>query len=451
MPVSTSITELGTKPIGSLLVKYATPAVIAMTAASLYNIVDAIFIGQGVGPLAIAGVSLSFPVMQLTAAFGSMVGVGASTLMSVKLGEKDYGTARKILGNVLVLNIIMGLSIGFLMQLFINPILFFFGASPATVNYARDFMTIILAGNVVTHLYMGLNALLRSAGHPRNAMKATITTVLINLMLAPLFIYVFNWGIRGAALATVSSQTLVLMWQFKLFSNKDEFIHFERGTYRLNRNIVISALSIGMSPFLMNLCGCSVTVFFNWSLSHYGGDLDIAAYGISNRLAFLFAMIVVGLNQGMQPIAGYNYGARKHDRLREILLKTIFAATIVVVCGFLLSVFIPHLCARAFTKDIQLVDISAHAIRIMFVTFPIVGFQMVTTNFFQCIGKVKISIFLSLTRQLLFLIPLIYLLPKAFGLNGVWYSVPAADTLSTFLTAFFLYKTLVEFKMKNIN
>ncbi|MBP3773748.1 MAG: MATE family efflux transporter [Bacteroidaceae bacterium] len=447
MPVNDNITELGTKPIGGLLLKYATPAVIAMTASSLYNIIDAIFIGQGVGALAIAGVSLSFPVMQLTAAFGSMVGVGASTLLSVKLGEKDYDVARRILGNVITLNVIMGIAIGILMLIFINPILFFFGASEATVSYARDFMTIILAGNVATHLYFGLNAMLRASSHPREAMMATIFTVLINVILAPLFIYVFHWGIRGAALATVMSQTLVLLWQIHIFRNPNEFIHFEKGTYRLRKRIVVSSLAIGLSPFLMNLCGCFVVIFFNWSLAHYGNDLEIAAYGIANRLAFFFAMIVVGMNQGMQPIAGFNYGARRYDRLNKVLVKTIAAATVVVTAGFLLGEIFPYACARAFTKDPELIQRSIFAIRIYFVTFPIIGFQMVATNFFQCIGHVKKSIFLSLTRQLIFLLPFIWLLPRWWGLNGVWYAVPVSDILSSVLTGAFLLHALHQFHL----
>ena len=449
MAINTSFTELGTKPVGSLLLQYATPAVIAMTASSLYNIIDAVFIGQGVGPLAIAGISLTFPVMQLTSAFGSMIGVGASTLLSVKLGERDYECARKILGNVLVMNILMGIGIGVLMQIFINPILYFFGASETTVGYARDFMRIILAGNVVTHLYMGLNALLRSASHPREAMMATIYTVLINLVLAPLFIYVFHWGIQGAALATVLSQTVVLLWQFKLFNNKSELLHFERGIYKLDSKIVGKSFAIGMSPFLINLCGCLIAIVFNWSLSRYGGDLEIASYGIVNRLGFFFFMIIIGLNQGMQPIAGYNFGARRYDRLNQVLVKTITYATIVCIAAFILGEFFPALSARAFTTDEELIAHAAHDMPIYFITYPIIGFQIVTTSFFQSIGIVKKSIFLSLSRQLIFLLPLMLLLPLVYGINGVWYAIPAADALATFVTAYMLYKLIRNFKNKN--
>ena len=446
MSISANITELGTRPVGKLLWKYAMPAVIAMTASSLYNIIDAIYIGQGVGTMGIAGVSLSFPVMQVTTAFGAMVGVGASTLLSVKLGEKDYESARNILGNVLVMNIIMGIAIGTLMMVFLDPILYLFGASEHTVSYARAFMQVILLGNVVTHLYYGMNNLLRASGHPRQAMVATIASVLFNTALAPLFIYVFDWGIKGAAAATVLSQALTLLWQIHLLSDKREFIHFSKGIYRLQGRIVWGTLAIGLSPFLMNLCSCLVTILYNWSLAHYGGDLEIAAYGIALRLSFLFCMIVMGLNQGMQPIAGYNFGARRYGRMRRSLVNTSLVATVVMVVGFAISQLFPEACARAFTDDPALVASSARAIRLLFLAFPIIGFQMVTINFFQCIGKVKVSIFLSMTRQLLMLIPLIYFLPLHFGLEGIWYSAPVSDALSTFLTSFFLVYALRKFR-----
>ena len=443
MAIAENITELGTKPIGSLLLKYATPAVIAMTASSLYNIIDAIFIGQGVGPLAIAGVSLSFPVMQVTSAFGAMVGVGAATLLSVKLGERDYDTARKILGNVLLLNIIMGVVMGALMLAFINPILYFFGASDETVSYARDFMTIVLLGNVVTHLYLGMNSLLRASGHPREAMFATIGTVCLNILFAPLFIYAFKWGIQGAAAATVLSQLLVLIWELWLFSNPNEFIHFQRKHISLDQRIVTGTLSIGMSPFLMNLCGCIVTVFFNWSLAHYGSDLEIAAYGINNRLAFFFAMIVVGLNQGMQPIAGYNYGAQNYDRLRKVVKIAMVCATIVCTIGFLVAMFAAYPCARLFTKDEALISLAETAIRMMMMMFPIVGFQIVVTNFFQSTGKAKISMFLSLSRQLLFLVPALAIFSEIWGLWGVWIAMPFSDALATVVAAVMMKKSSV--------
>lgn len=439
-------TSLGTESIRKLLIQYAGPAIIAMTASSLYNMVDSIFIGQGVGALAISGLAITFPVMNLSAAFGAMVGVGASTLLSVKLGQKDYSTAQNILGNVITLNTIIGVIFGALMLAFINPILYFFGASEATISYARDYMVIILLGNVITHMYLGLNAMLRSAGHPQKAMYATIGTVIINTILDPLFIYTFDMGIRGAAVATVLAQSIALAWQLMIFSNKNELIHIRKGTFRLQRKIVSNSLAIGLSPFLMNLCACFVVIIINKSLQHHGGDLAIGAYGIANRVVFFFVMIVMGLNQGMQPIAGYNYGARQFDRVSRVMRLTIYAATIVTTCTFLTGVFIPELIARAFTSDTELIRQAGHGLSLLVLAFPIVGFQMVTVNFFQSIGLAKKSIFLSLTRQLLFLIPLLLILPHFFGQTGVWMAAPISDTLSSLLAAWMLYKQFQLFK-----
>lgn len=446
MSQQTAPTTLGTESIRKLLMQYAGPAIIAMTASSLYNMVDSIFIGQGVGPLAISGLAITFPVMNLSAAFGAMVGVGASTLLSVKLGQKDYTTAQNILGNVITLNTIIGVIFGALMLAFIDPILYFFGASDATIGYARDYMVIILLGNVITHMYLGLNAMLRSAGHPQKAMYATIGTVIINTILDPLFIYTFDMGIQGAAVATVLAQTLALCWQLKLFSNKNEMIHLRQGTFALKKKIVSNSLAIGMAPFLMNLCACFVVILINKGLQTHGGDLAIGAYGIANRVVFFFVMIVMGINQGMQPIAGYNYGARQFDRVNKVLRLTIYAATAVTTLAFLSGEFIPELLARAFTTDNELIRQAANGMRYLVAIFPIVGFQMVTVNFFQSIGKAKISIFLSLTRQLIFLIPCLFILPNFLGQQGVWISMPLSDLLSSLVAGFMLFKQFREFK-----
>ncbi len=446
MQAKNAPTTLGTDSIRKLLTQYAVPAIIAMTASSLYNMVDSIFIGQGVGPLAISGLAITFPVMNLSAAFGAMVGVGASTLLSVKLGQKDYATAQNILGNVITLNTIIGVIFGALMLLFIDPILYFFGASDATIGYARDYMVIILLGNVVTHMYLGLNAMLRSAGHPQKAMYATIGTVIINTILDPLFIYTFDMGIRGAAIATVLAQCIALAWQLKIFSDKNELIYLRRGTFKLQRKIVSNSLAIGMAPFLMNLCACFVVILINKGLQTHGGDLAIGAYGIANRVVFFFVMIVMGLNQGMQPIAGYNFGARQFDRVTRVLSLTILAATVVTTAAFLVGVFIPELVARAFTTDEELVRQAGHGLCLLVLAFPIVGFQMVTVNFFQSIGMAKKSIFLSLTRQLLFLIPLLLVLPQFYGQTGVWMAAPISDTLSSLLAGWMLYRQFQLFK-----
>ncbi|MDE7123793.1 MAG: MATE family efflux transporter, partial [Alistipes sp.] len=328
--IRSAAAELGTERIRKLLVQYAVSAVIAMTASSLYNMVDSIFSGHGVGPLAISGLALTFPLMNLAAAFGSLVGVGAASLISMRLGQRDYETARTVLGNVLTLNLIIGISFGAVALVFLDPILYFFGASAETIGYAREYMTVILAGNVVTHMYLGLNAVLRASGHPRKSMQATINTVAINTALDPLFIYGFGWGIRGAAVATILAQVVSLAWQLRILSDKSELLHFRRGIYRLRRKIVGDVVAIGMSPFLMNLADCFIVILINKGLKQYGGDLMIGAYGIVNRLAFFFVMIVMGINQGMQPIAGYNFGARQYDRVRRVLRLTTLGATCVM-------------------------------------------------------------------------------------------------------------------------
>ena len=447
--------ELGTERIRKLLVQYAVPAIIAMTASSLYNMVDSIFIGHGVGALAISGLALTFPLMNLAAAFGSLVGVGAATLVSMRLGQRDYETAQRILGNVVVLNLIIGISFGLLTLVFLDPILYFFGASDATIGYAREYMSVILWGNVVTHMYLGLNAVLRAAGHPRKAMYATILTVTINAILDPLFIFGFGWGIRGAAIATVLAQILALVWQFRIFSDRNELLHFRRGIYRLKGKIVRNVLAIGMSPFLMNLAACFIVILINKGLKEYGGDLNIGAYGIVNRLGFFFVMIVMGINQGMQPIAGYNYGARQFDRVDRVLKLTIIGATCVTTLGFLIGELAPRLAVSVFTDDPELVRLSAEGMRIVFFCFPIIGFQMVTTNFFQSIGMAGKAIFLSLSRQLLFLVPRLIFLPRIFdeltpwdGSWGVWCSMPLSDFLASLVAGVMLFYQFRKFKAK---
>lgn len=444
-------TALGIESIGKLLMQYAVPAIIAMTASSLYNIVDSIFIGNGVGAMAISGLALTFPLMNLAAAFGSLVGVGAATLISVKLGQKDYDTAQRVLGNVLVLNILLGVGFTLVVLPFLDPILYFFGGSDQTVGYARDYMEIILLGNAVTHIYLGLNAVLRSAGHPQKAMYATIGTVVINTLLDPLFIYGFEWGIRGAAIATITAQVIALMWQFRLFSNKEELLHFHKGIFRLKRKIVFDSLAIGLSPFLMNMAACFIVIVVNQGLKKYGGDLAIGAFGIVNRLVFIIVMIVMGFNQGMQPIAGYNYGARQYQRVNKVLKLTVIYATAVTTFGFLVGMLIPELTVSIFTNDAELTALSARGLRITVIFFPIIGFQMVTSNFFQSIGMAGKAIFLSLSRQLLILLPCLLILPRFFGEWGVWYSMPVSDILASLIAATMLVSQFRKFKEQTVS
>lgn len=435
--------ELGTKPVGRLLRKYALPAIVAMVAASLYNMVDSIFIGQGVGALAIAGLAITFPFMNLSAAFGAAIGVGSCTFISMKLGQRDYAIANKILGNCMMLNIVVGLCFGGICLLFLDPILRFFGASDNTLPYARDYMQIILCGNVFTHLYFGLNAVLRSASKPRHAMYATIFTVVFNTILDPIFIYGLDWGIRGAAFATVLSQFLALSWQWRLFSNKNELLHFDYSLFRLDKPIVKNIIGIGISPFAMNACSCIVVIFVNTCLMKHGGDLAVGAYGIANRIGFVFVIVAMGVNQGMQPIAGYNYGAQNYDRLRKVVKLAISCATVVCTVGFLVAMFAAHPCARLFTKDESLINLASTAIRMMMMMFPIVGFQIVVTSFFQSIGKAKVSMFLSLSRQLLFLVPALAIFSEIWGLWGIWSAMPFSDALATVVAAVMMKKSSV--------
>lgn len=429
--------ELGTEDIGKLLKKYALPAIVAMTASSLYNMVDSIFIGHGIGSLAISALAVTFPFMNLSAALGTLVGVGASTMISVLLGQKNYDVAKKVLANIVSLNIIIGFLFMGISLYFLDEILSFFGASVNTLPYAREYMKIILYGNVINHIYFALNAVMRSSGHPKKAMYLTIFTVVINTVLDPIFIFVFDWGISGAAWATVFSQTLALIVVLHHFSDKSRALHFKKGI-RLDLRIAKDSMAIGMGPFLMNSAASIVTLFINQQIRAYSGDLGIGAYGINNRITFMFMMICMGLNHGMQPISGYNYGAKKYSRVKEVYKKTVFYATIVSTICFIVSVFLPELAVSIFTHDETLKEIAAKGLRAMNIIFPVVGFQMISTNLFQSLGMVKKSVTLSLSRQILFLIPSLYFLPKFFGAKGVWLSFPVSDFLALILTIIML-------------
>jgi len=426
--------ELGTKPVGRLLVQYALPAIVAMSASSLYNIIDRAMIGQVVGPEAIAGLGITFPLMNLGAAFGAAVGVGASTCISVKLGQRDYETAGHLLGNTVTLNLMVGFCFMTVCLAFLDPILRFFGASEVTLPYAREFMIVILLGNMVTHMYFGMNAVLRAAGKPRHAMYATLFTVGMNIILVIAFVWWFRWGIRGAAMATIASQTMALCWQMWIFSDKKELLHLKKGIYKLKANLVRNIIAIGVSPFLMNATSCVIVIFMNNQFVRYGGDMAVGAYSIANSLAMVFFMFVMGVTQGMQPIVGYNYGAEKYDRMFRCLWLAIAAATSILLVGWGVSMLFPKEIARIFTTDETLLELSARGVKIVMIVFFVVGSQAVITNFFQSIGKVKISIFLSLTRQLLVLLPLAYVLPMFFELDGVWYAMPCSDFASFAMT-----------------
>ena len=419
--------ELGTKPVGALLWQYALPAMVAMTASSLYNIIDRAFIGQVVGPEAIAGLGITFPFMNLSGAFGAAVGVGASTCISVKLGQRDYKTAEHLLGNTVTLNLIIGFLFMVVCLIFLEPILRFFGASDVTLPYAREFMQVILLGNMVTHMYFGMNAVLRASGKPRHAMYAVLFTVAMNILLVITFVWWFRWGIRGAALATVTSQSMALCWQMWLFSNKKALLHLKQGIYKLKKDLVRNIISIGVSPFLMNATACVIVIFMNNQFVRYGGDMAVGAYSIANSMVMVFFMFVIGITQGMQPIVGYNYGAEKFDRMFRCLWLAIGCATAILLIGWTLSMLFSRQIARIFTTDPTLLDLAARGVKISMLVFFVVGTQAVITNFFQCIGKVKVSIFLSLSRQLFLLLPMAYVFPIFWGLDGVWYAMPVSD------------------------
>ena len=444
--------SLGTDRLSSLLIRYAVPAIIAMTSSSLYNIIDSIFIGHGVGPMAISGLALTMPLMNLAAAFGSMVGIGAAAIISIRLGQGNRRAAEQTLGNVVLLNVSIGVVFAILGLTFLDPILYFFGASGSTISYSRDFMQVILAGNVITHSYLSLNEVLRASGYPRKSMAIMLTAVGVNIILNPLFIFVLGWGIRGSALATIIAQTTALCISLRHFTDPASFLHFKRGVFRFRRKIVTGIVSIGIAPFMIQICASVVVIFVNKALQNHGGDIYIGAYGVINRVVMLFIMVVAGLNQGMQPIVGYNYGARQYDRVIKTLKMTIACAVCVTTTGFLVSRLFPREVAALFVGDDggtdagALIDAVEHGMRLILTMFPLVGFQIVTGNFFQYIGKAKRAILLSMTRQMLFLVPLLIVLPRYFGTDGVWYSMPVADATATLLAGVLLWFQLRTFR-----
>ena len=457
--MSKSATQsLGTDNIGKLLFNYATPAIIAMASSSLYHLIDSAFVGHGVGGAAIAGMAITMPIMNIGSAFGAMVGVGAGARISLRLGEGNKAAAEKTLCNAVILNIIIGFTIMVLMLTFLDPILLLFSggrASAETLQYAKEFMQIILLGNVTMHLYLGMNDMIRASGNPRKSMAIMLTSVAVNLLLNPLFIFKFGWGIKGSAAATVISQFVAFLIALSHFCSKRSFLRFRREAFHFDWKIVGNILSIGLAPFLMNICASTVAAFVNSAMLNYGGmgvndivtrdqgaaDLYVGAYGIVNRVALLFVMVVQGLNQGMQPIVGYNYGAKNFDRVRKAVFMTICCGVAIATFGFVLGETIPHLIARGFVDsskggdDLLLVDAAAQGMRLVLTMFPLVGFQIVVGGFFQYIGKAPLAIFISLTRQLLFLLPLLWILPRTLGAYGVWISMPIADLASIILAA----------------
>ncbi len=450
--------SLGTDSIGKLLFNYATPAIIAMASSSLYHLIDSAFVGHGVGGAAIAGMAITMPIMNIGSAFGAMVGIGAGARISLRLGEGNKAAAEKTLCNAVILNVVIGFTIMAFMLTFLDEILLLFSggrASAETLQYAREFMQIILLGNVTMHLYLGMNDMIRASGNPRKSMAIMLTSVAVNLVLNPLFIFKFGWGIKGSAAATVISQFIAFLIALSHFCSKQSFLRFKREAFNFDWKIVGNILSIGLAPFLMNICASMVAAFVNSAMLHYGGlgahdivsreqgaaDLYVGAYGIVNRVVLLFIMVIQGLNQGMQPIVGYNYGAKNFDRVRKAVYMTICCGVAIATLGFIIGESVPHIVARAFVDSAKgmneqlMVDAASQGMRLILMMFPLVGFQIVVGGFFQYIGKAPLAIFMSLTRQLLFLIPLLWILPRGLGAFGVWISMPIADAASIILAS----------------
>ncbi len=425
--------ELGSKSVSKLLVQYSVPAIIASVATSLYNIIDSIFIGRGVGPMAIAGLAITFPLMNLVIAFCTLVAVGGATISSIFLGQKNISRATDVVNNVFVLCLIHSFVFGGITLIFLDEILTFFGATPETLPYAKEFMQVILYGTPIAFVFIGLNNIMRATGYPARAMISALLSVGVNIILAPIFIFVLDWGIRGAAFATVCGQTAAFIWVMAHFLSKKSFIHFQRGNKWLTPMIIKRIYAIGLSPFLMNICACIVVVFINKALLDYGGadgNMAIGAYGILNRTTMFFVMIVFGVTQGMQPILGFNYGAKNFQRVRHTLSIGIWLGVAITTSGWILTEFWPGIIARLFTVDPTLIAISERGFRIYFIFYPLVGCQIVIQNYFQSVGRPKISIFLSLTRQLIFLLPFLMIFPKRFGIDGVWGAMSASDAIA---------------------
>lgn len=441
---------LGEASIFKLLLQYSIPAIIAMTATSLYNIIDSIFIGRGVGTMAIAGLAITFPLMNLIVAFGTLIAAGGATVSSIFLGQRDEQKATQTLFVVTILCIIHGIIFGGITVIFLRPILLFFGATAATIDYAADFMGIILLGTPLTYIYFGLNNLIRATGYPQKAMLSALFSVIANVILAPIFIFVLGWGIKGAAIATMISQSIAFIWVLMHFLNKKSYIRYKKGFSWFNSWIIKRIYAIGLSPFLMNLCACLIVVLINKALLNYSngaGDLGVGSYGIINRVAMLFVMIVFGITQGMQPVLGYNYGANEWDRVKKTLKYGIIGGATITTIGWILCELIPGSISSLFTTDQTLIEMTNRGLRLSFIFWPFIGIQVVIQNFFQSIGKPKISIFLSLTRQMIFLVPLLLILPSLLGTDGVWISLSISDCIACVLA---ISTLVIQLKRMNV-
>lgn len=425
---------LGTAPVGRLLWSYSLPAVVGMVVNSLYNVIDRIFIGQGVGPEAIAGLAVTFPVMNLATAIGVLVGVGASARTSIMLGAKDHRGAELVLGNALVLTLINAVIYIGAFGWFMEPILRAFGASDVTLPYAYDFMIWLLPGLLLMNLTFGFNNIMRASGYPIRAMVTLFIGTGVNLVLAPTFIFALGLGIKGAAMATDISMGVTTVFVMAHFFSPKTNIRFHRGIYTLSWPIIWSIVAIGAAPSIVNLAGSFINAIINNTLHAHGGDMAVGAAGIFTTYTSLLCMVVIGICQGMQPIIGYNYGAGLTHRLKRAFWLASAVASLVTLAGCVFGLSCPRLIARAFTTDSHLTHVTANAFHIALWAFWMVGVQITSTTFFQSIGKAGKSIFLSLTRQVLFLIPLLLILPGKFALDGVWAAFPVSDVFATIVT-----------------
>lgn len=428
---------LGVKPIGRLLLQYSVPAIIASTVTSLYNIIDSIFIGRGVGAMAITGLAITFPMMNLVIAFVTLIAVGGATISSIFLGQKDEKKATEVLHNVMLLSLIHAIVFGGISLYFLDDILTIFGATDETLPYAHDFMTVVLLGTPIAFVFISLNNIMRATGYPTKAMVSALLSVVVNIIFAPIFIFALDWGIKGAALATVIGQSAAFVWVMIHFFSRKSFVHFSRSARWFVPSLVKRIYAIGMSPFLINTCACVVVVFINKSLLEYGGaegNMAVGAYGIINRVTMFFLMIVLGVTQGMQPILGYNYGAGQWNRVKRTLRLGILVGSIITVAGFAVTEIFPDQVTLMFNDDPTLIRLSREGFRIVLLCYPFIGAAIVIQNFFQSIGKPQLSIFLSMTRQLLFLLPLLIWLPSIWGVDGVWASMAGSDMISFIVT-----------------
>lgn len=439
--------ELATVTVWRLLVKYSLPAVVGTVVMALYNIIDSIVIGHAIDdPNVVSGIAITFPVMNLATALGMLIGIGAATRISIVMGQRDKKAAEKILGNSVVLTVIIGLLYITAFAIFLDPILKLFGASPKSLPYAREFLIWVLPGMVLMNLTFSYNNVMRATGYPRKAMYTNLIGAGLNVILAPAFLFGLGMGIRGAAIATDISMFVTAFFVMGHFFQRKNVLHFERGTFRPRWNIIKPILYIGMAPFLINVAGSSINAIVNNSLLEHGGDNAIAAVVVFNRFVTIFVFIVIGICQGMQPILGYNYGARNYDRLFATLRLAAVCAVIITTAGSLVGALNPGMIARMFMQDPTQILCAENCLKITTVTFWMVGFQIVATNFFQSLGMAGKAVFLSLTRQIIFMIPLLFLLPPRFGLDGVWAAFPVSDLLSTVVAALMLWALIRKIK-----